>query len=49
MGVDVRTGGLVNLYEAGIVDSFDSVDRSLQNAVSIAANYLRVYTLIKAD
>lgn len=47
--IDVKTGKLVNLLDAGIIDSFDSVDKALENAVSIAANYLRGYILIKKD
>jgi chaperonin GroEL (HSP60 family) len=46
-GLDVRTGKIVNYEEAGIMDSFDSVDRALQNAMSIATQYLRAYILIK--
>jgi chaperonin GroEL len=39
----------VKLIEAGIVDSYASIDTSLTNASSIAANYLRAYILIKKD
>lgn len=46
-GLDVRTGKIVNYEEAGIMDSFDSVDRAIQNALSIATQYLRAYILIK--
>ena len=46
-GLDVRTGEIVNYEEAGIMDSFDSVDRAIQNALSIATQYLRAYILIK--
>ena len=48
-GVNVKTGKLVNLLEDGIIDSFDSIDKAFENAVSIAANYLRGYILIKKD
>lgn len=48
-GIDVSSGELIDLLEAGIIDSFDSVDKALENAVSIAANYLRGYILIKKD
>mgnify|MGYP003315738835 CR=1 FL=1 len=44
---NVRTGDIVNYKEAGIMDSFDSVDRAVQNALSIATQYLRAYILIK--
>lgn len=46
-GLDVRTGKVVNYKEEGIMDSFDSVDRAIQNALSIATQYLRTYILIK--
>lgn len=46
-GLDVRTGDIVNYKEVGIMDSFDSVDRAVQNALSIATQYLRAYILIK--
>ena len=46
-GLDVRTGTIVDYKEAGIMDSFDSVDRAIQNALSIATQYLRAYILIK--
>ena len=46
-GLDVRSGKIVNYEEAGIMDSFDSVDRAIQNALSIATQYLRAYILIK--
>lgn len=46
-GLDVKTGKIVNYEEAGIMDSFDSVDRAIQNAMSIATQYLRAYILIK--
>jgi chaperonin GroEL len=48
-GVDVKTGETCNLLERGIIDSFDSIDKALENAVSIAANYLRGYIIIKKD
>jgi chaperonin GroEL len=46
-GLDVRTGNIVNYKEVGIMDSFDSVDRAIQNALSIATQYLRTYIIIK--
>lgn len=49
IGVNVKTGKVVNLIEEGIIDSFDSIDKALENAVSISANYLRGYILIKKD
>ena len=45
-GYDVKTGQVVNLIQAGIIDSFDSIDTALKNAGSIASNYLRAYILI---
>lgn len=47
--IDVVTKQIVDLEKAGIVDSYASIDTSLKNAVSIAANYLRAYILIKKD
>jgi chaperonin GroEL (HSP60 family) len=46
-GLDVRTGEVVNYKKVGIMDSFDSVDKAIQNALSIATQYLRAYILIK--
>jgi chaperonin GroEL (HSP60 family) len=49
-GINVKTGKLIaDLTEEGIIDSFDSIDEALKNAVSIASNYLRGYILIKKD
>lgn len=48
-GIDVVTGKVVDLIEAGIIDSYESIETSLTNAVSIAANYLRAYILIMKD
>lgn len=47
LGLDVRSGEIVDLLDAGIIDSFYSIDQALKNAVSIASGYLRAYTLIK--
>lgn len=49
IGINVKTGEVVNLIGDGIIDSFDSIDKALENAVSIAANYLRAYIIIKKD
>ena len=49
LGLNVRNGRVVDLLEDGIIDSYDSIDASLDNAVSIAANYLRAYILINKD
>lgn len=46
-GYDVRTNKQVNLLEAGIIDSFDSIDNAIKNAASIAANYLRAFIVLK--
>ena len=48
-GYDVVSKKVVNLKEAGIIDSFDSIDTAIENAVSIAANYLKAYIVIKKD
>lgn len=47
LGLDVTTGEIVNLIDAGIIDGFDSIDASLKNAASIAASYIRAYTIIR--
>jgi chaperonin GroEL len=47
LGLDVKTGMLLDLKVHGIMDSFDSVDKAIQNAMSIATQYLRTYILIK--
>jgi chaperonin GroEL len=49
VGVDVTTGNIIDLQEAGIIDSFSSIDSALKNAVSIASNYLRGYTTISKN
>jgi chaperonin GroEL len=47
IAVNVVTKQEVSLKEAGIVDSYASIETSLVNGCSIAANYLRAYILIK--
>ncbi len=47
--INVVTKEEVNLTEAGIVDSYASIETSLTNGASIAANYLRAFILIKKD
>lgn len=47
LGLDVRTGDIVNYYDKGIMDSYTSVDKAIVNAMSIATQYLRTYILIK--
>ena len=49
LGLDVKTGLVVNYNDVGIMDSFDSIDKALMNASSIATQYLRTYILIKKD
>lgn len=49
LGLDVVSGKVVDLESEGIIDSYDSIETSLINAASIAANYLRAYILIKKD
>ncbi len=46
-GVDVVTGHKVDLLDAGIIDSFASLEESIKNAKSIATNYIKAYALIK--
>lgn len=46
-GYDVNTGEFVNLTYKGIMDSFTSIDSALNNAASIAVQYLRAFVLIK--
>jgi chaperonin GroEL (HSP60 family) len=45
-GLDANTGLEVDLYEAGIVDSYTSIETAIKNAESIACSYLRSYILI---
>ena len=45
-GLDVKTGEVVKLLDAGIVDSVTSVTEAIKNATSIATEYLRAYILI---
>jgi chaperonin GroEL (HSP60 family) len=47
IAINVVTKQEVSLKEAGIVDSYASIETSLVNGCSIAANYLRAYILIK--
>lgn len=49
LGYDVVKKEVVNLVESGIIDSFDSIDVSLKNSVSIASQYLRSYTILMKD
>lgn len=46
-GIDVNTRKTVNLVDAGIIDSYSSIQHALNNALSIATSYLKVYMLIK--
>ena len=48
-GIDVTRGVLVNLKNAGILDSYLSIDEALKNAGSIACAYLRTNTLIMKE
>ena len=47
IAINVMTKKEVELVKEGIVDSYASIETSLINASSIAANYLRAYILIK--
>ena len=49
IAINVVTKKEVELVKEGIVDSYASIETSLINASSIAANYLRAYILIKKD
>jgi chaperonin GroEL len=49
IGINVVTKKEENLFESGIVDSYASIETSLTNASSIAANYLRAFILIRKD
>jgi chaperonin GroEL len=49
MGINVVTKREENLISSGIIDSYASIETSLTNASSIAANYLRAYILIRKD
>ena len=48
-GLDARTGLEVDLLDAGIIDSYTSIETALKNATSIATSYLRAYTLINMN
>lgn len=48
-GLDARTGLDVNLYDAGIIDSYTSIETAIKNAASIACSYLRAYILINQN
>lgn len=45
-GYDTRTGRIVNLFEAGIVDPTTVVINAVKNAVSVAASVLTVETVV---
>lgn len=47
-GLDVVRGLDVNLLDAGIVDSFTSIEQAIINASSIACSYLKAYILINS-
>jgi chaperonin GroEL (HSP60 family) len=49
IAINVVTKKEVELVKEGIVDSYASIEMSLTNGSSIAANYLRAYILIKKD
>lgn len=48
-GLDARTGLEVDLYDAGIIDSYTSIETAIKNAESIACSYLRAYILINQN
>ncbi len=48
-GLDVMSGKVVNLKDAGIVDSKTSVKQAILNASSIACQYLKAYILINGQ
>jgi chaperonin GroEL (HSP60 family) len=48
-GLDARTGLEVDLLDAGIVDSYASIETAIKNASSIACSYLRAYVLINQN
>ena len=48
-GLDARTGLDVDLYDAGIIDSYTSIETAIKNASSIACSYLRAYILINQN
>lgn len=48
-GLDARTGLEVKLYDAGIIDSYTSIETAIKNASSIACSYLRAYILINQN
>jgi chaperonin GroEL (HSP60 family) len=49
IGLDVKTGLEVDLLDAGIVDSYASIESAIKNASSIACSYLRAYILINKN
>ena len=48
-GLDAKTGLEVDLYDAGIIDSYTSIETAIKNASSIACSYLRAYILINQN
>lgn len=46
LGLDVNSNKVVDLYNAGIIDSFTSIDTAVRNAQSIACSYLKAYIII---
>jgi len=48
-GIDARAGIHVDLYRAGIIDSYTSIETAVKNAASIACSYLRAYILINQN
>lgn len=49
IGLDAKTGLEVDLLDAGIVDSYASIESAIKNASSIACSYLRAYILINKN
>ena len=49
LGVDVTTNKIINLEDAGILDSYASIDEALKNASSIACSYLKTNCIIKKE
>jgi chaperonin GroEL len=45
-GFDSKTGGVVDMFREGIVDSYDVVFEALKNAIGVAAGILTIGTIV---
>lgn len=49
LGIDARSGEVVNMFDAGIVDAANTVRNAVRNAISVAATVLTAKVVVTLD